>query len=95
MPLDTLIEGLAPLIALFGVGTFVLIGMRMRLQARASQHERMGQADVSRLTEAVGRLSDEMDHVRGDIEMIHERLDFAERLLTRGQQEHRGQSTPA
>jgi hypothetical protein len=95
MPPEAL-EIVAPLLALLGVGTFVLIGMKMRLDAKVRLHSGRHE-DVEQLTEAVEVLREEIRSVRGDVLELQERVDFAERVLTKGQSHgeiERGANTP-
>ncbi len=97
-----IIEAIAPLFAMLSIGTFVLIGMKMRLNAKVRLQE-SGQSgdngDSGRLTEAIEMLHDEVRAMRGDVVDLQERVDFAERLLTRGKDHanyalEEGASTP-
>jgi hypothetical protein len=47
-----------------------------------------GGEEVERLREAVQDLQLEMEAVRGELAEVQERLDFTERLLTRGTEPH-------
>jgi hypothetical protein len=75
-------ETLAVLTAFFGTGTFVLIGLRMFLTYRARRFAGSGE-DVRRLTDAVEELRRDLVDTRADLGDLHERVDFAERLLTK------------
>ena len=88
MPVDVL-EYVAPLIALFGMGTFVLIGMHLRYKAKASIQN---PEEVSRLTETVDGLFDQTRLLRDEVTELQERIDFHERLLTQGK--NQGVDTP-
>ena len=85
-----LVEAIAPLIAIMSVGTMVLICMKMRLTARlnSSSNENRAEKDreeVERLGEAVDNLHDQVRLMRDEFSELHERVDFAERLLSRGE----------
>ena len=85
-----LVEAIPPLIALMSIGTMVLIGMKMRLTARlhASSNQDRDQKDreeVERLGEVVDGLHDQLRLMRDEFSELHERVDFAERLLSRGE----------
>ncbi len=89
MPPD-LMEFIAPLIGITSVGTMILIGMKMRLNARlhASSNQNRDEKDseeVERLGEAVDNLHDQLRLMRDEFSELHERVDFAERLLSRGE----------
>jgi hypothetical protein len=77
-------EALYPLIALISVGTFTLIGMRMWLNARIERLRGGSREEVERLSEAVERLYHATQLMREELGELQERMDFAERLLTRG-----------
>jgi hypothetical protein len=71
--------------AMFGLGmmgTFILLGMRMRLQARGSQQ--VDREEVERLADAVDGLAEQVRLLSDETADLSDRLDFAERLLTRG-----------
>lgn len=75
-----------PLIAFLSTGTFILIGMRMWLNARLKGGQPTPTEELERLTEAVARLREENRSVREELAELHERVDFAERLLARASQ---------
>jgi hypothetical protein len=77
-------EELFVLVALFGFGTFTLIGMRMWLTARIQSRRQLPQEAFERLAESVDRLHEDMRLVRDEVTELQERVDFAERVLTRG-----------
>ena len=76
------LEVLAALVGFLSSGTFVLIGFRMFLNYRAKRVGG-GRADGETL-EALEALRRDLEGVRVDVGELHERMDFAERLLTRG-----------
>jgi predicted nuclease with TOPRIM domain len=82
MPLE-LMNSIIPLIALFGVGTFTLIGMKMWLKARADRLSASSRGETERLIEVLEGLQDQVQLLREDFGELNERVDFAERLLTR------------
>jgi hypothetical protein len=79
-------DAIGPLIALFAFGTFSLIGLRMYLNYRARRLELADSAPSPHLSEAVDELRQEVQALRGEVGDLQERVDFAERLLTRGQE---------
>ena len=83
MPPDV-IEMIAPLIAILGVGSMILIGMKMRLSAKVQLQQGSKGEDVERLTDAVDALHDEVRALREEHVELSERMDFAERLLSSG-----------
>jgi hypothetical protein len=83
MPPDV-IEMIAPLIAILGVGSMVLIGMKMRLSAKVQLQQGSKKEDVERLADTVEGLHDEVRMLREEYAELHERMDFAERMLSSG-----------
>lgn len=79
------IEAIGPLIAILGIGTMTLIGMKMRLNARIELQKGKGGEDVDRLADLVEGLHDDLRAVREEVAELHERVDFAERLLSSGE----------
>ena len=78
-------EVLGPVTAILGLGTMILIGVKLRF----SHKEKMrlgegGSAETERLGEDVAVLRDEVRLLREDFAEMYERLEFAERLLTKG-----------
>ncbi len=84
MPPD-LLQLAVPLIAMTCIGTMALIGMKMRWSAKIQLQKGAGGEDVERLADAVEGLNDEMRAVREEVAELHERVDFAERLLSSGE----------
>ncbi|UCC71945.1 MAG: hypothetical protein JSV86_16485 [Gemmatimonadota bacterium] len=79
-----LVEIIAPPIAIISVGALVLIGMKLRYTHK--ERTRLGgiaQEDVQRLTDSVGALRDEVQHLRDGYLELNERMEFTERLLER------------
>jgi hypothetical protein len=72
------IEILATLIGFLGAGTFLLIGLRMFLTHRA---RRLSGGGATELTETLEGLRDDVRSLRDEMGDLHERVDFAERLL--------------
>ena len=69
------------------VGTFILIGARMKLNA--GNRERLGitQEDFDRVTDAVDQLTDQVATLTVETNELHERIDFTERMLTESKRE--------
>ena len=69
-----------------GIGTFTLVGLKMYWGFKTKRLElEKGAGSSERLVELMGDLRDEMHALRGEVSDLQERVDFAERLLTRGQ----------
>jgi predicted nuclease with TOPRIM domain len=66
-----LAESIGPVLAILGVGSMILVGMKLRYSQE-------------RLVEAVTSLRDEVRMLREEFGELYERVEFAERLLTRG-----------
>ncbi len=83
-----IMELIAPVLGLGAVGTMILIGMKMRYSHL--RHTRLAKGtgpEVEQLTEAVESLRDEVRELREGMVDLHERVEFAERMLTRGRAE--------
>ena len=65
------------------VGGLTGLGLIMRFLLRKRELDRKGVADP-RLAETVEDLRHEMEETRAELLDVQERLDFAERLLTKG-----------
>lgn len=78
-------EEVAILIFTALVGTFSMVGLKILVSARKTRHGEVGKEEVQRLAESVEGLQDQMYQVRDAVSDLHERVDFAERLLTRGE----------
>lgn len=80
-----ILEFIAPLTALLGLGGFILIGMKMRYtHLQRTRHGAAGEEEMERLTDLVEGLRDEVRTLREDHVDLSERLDFAERMLSSG-----------
>ncbi len=69
------------------VGTFTVIGLKILVSARKARRGEIGKEEVQRLAETVEGLQDQMYQVRDGVSELHERMDFAERLLTKGEKD--------
>lgn len=77
------LEVLALLVSFLGGGTFILIGLKMFLSYRARRLSGAGGDEIRQLTETVEDLRRDLTETRAELADVHERMDFAERLLTR------------
>lgn len=82
-----LAEVLGPVFALTALGTFILIGIKMRFTHKYRMLNRENPEQVERLTEAVQALHEDVRVMRDEMLELHERMDFAERMLTSGKEE--------
>jgi cell division protein FtsB len=79
------IDAIAPLIALFGLGTIVLVGLKLRYDhLRRTRLDQGSREEIARLAEDVAALRDDMQLLRRDVGEMYERIEFTERLLIRG-----------
>ena len=84
MPPEVMIEAIGPLLAVISIGTMILVGMKMRWNAKARLQQGSKGEELDRLTDAVEGLAEEMQMLRDEYGELHDRVDFAERLLARG-----------
>jgi hypothetical protein len=80
-------EEVAILIFTCMVGTFTLVGLKILISARKTRHGEIGKEEVQHLAETVEGMQDQMYQVRDAVAELHERVDFAERLLTKGEKD--------
>ena len=82
-----LADAIGPVFALVSMGTMILIGIKMRFNHKYRMLSREHPEEVERLTEAVRALHDDVRQLREEMLELHERMDFAERMLTSGKDE--------
>jgi hypothetical protein len=82
------------LLTVFGILSFTglsLVGLKIILGASIRRRELAAAPDPSQLAEIVESLRADTaalrEQVTGEVSELHERLDFAERMLTRGKRE--------
>ena len=84
----SILEPIMAVCAMLGIGTFTLIGMKMRYQHKSKILEQPKNAeDVERLADAMDSIYEQTRALREDIGELQERLDFHERLLTKPKDE--------
>lgn len=79
-----MLELIAPVLAFISIGGMILIGMKLRYTHK--ERTRLGgtsQKDVEQLTDTVKGLRDEVQVLRDGFLELHDRVEFAERLLER------------
>ena len=80
-----------PIMAVFGmlsIGTLVLVGMKMRYQYKSKMLEQpKSSEELERLADAMDSIYEQSRALRDDIGELQERLDFHERLITKGKEE--------
>ncbi|UCF39624.1 MAG: hypothetical protein JSW43_07690 [Gemmatimonadota bacterium] len=81
-------DAIGPVFALVGIGSMILIGMKMRYtHLRHTKFAKGAGPEVEQLADAVDSLRDEVRELREGMVDLHERVEFAERMLTRGRAE--------
>ena len=88
-------EYIAPFLAILGLGTFILIGVKMRIDYKLKLREMPESPDMDRLTEVTERLYDDVQSLREGMVDLQERVEFTERLLTTGRAQEQEADTPA
>ena len=78
------LDAIAPLIATFALGGFTLAGLKMYWSYKTRRLEIEGGRPSGKVDEVLDDLRGELHALRADVSELHERMDFAERLLTRG-----------
>lgn len=79
-----------------GVGVLVLLGYRMKLKSQLEQ-ERLKQTTAGAADELRRAMHELLAQQQSQLDELHERLDFTERMLTSGRpadKKQRPQSTP-
>lgn len=79
-----IVEAIAPLIATFALLGGTLAGLRMYWNYKTRRLEIEAAKGSGPLEDAVEDLRAEVHQLRGELGELHERVDFAERLLARG-----------
>lgn len=77
-------EFVGPIVGVSIVISGFLIGMRMWLH-RPVRGKGLPGEDAAQLLESMEVLQEQVQQLRGDMVDLHERVDFAERLLTKGE----------
>ncbi len=80
-----IIDVIPAVMVLTTLGTIFLVGMKMRLSAKLQLQKGSKSEDVERLADAVDGLHEEVRMLREEYTELHERMDFAERMLSTGQ----------
>ncbi len=78
-----LADALVPIFALVAVGTFSLAGLKMYLTHRA-RAPLAPAAEMERLARELTEVRAQLEAVRDDVGELYERVEFAERMLTKG-----------
>ena len=80
-----IIDVIPAVMVLTTIGTIFLVGMKMRLSAKLQLQKGSKSEEVERLADAVDGLHEEVRMLREEYTELHERMDFAERMLSSGQ----------
>jgi hypothetical protein len=89
-------DGLMAMVAMISIGSFVLVGMKMRYQYKSKMLEQPKNAEeIERLADAMDSMYEQTRALRDDIGELQERLDFHERLLTRPKEEGNERQRPS
>ena len=79
-----ILEFLAPVVGVIGLGIIILIGMKMRFtHLQRTRVSGSAPQEVERLADAVDNLRAEVGLLRDEFLELNERVDFTERLLER------------
>ena len=84
MDMDILLAGIFTTAMAVTICGSTLIGWRLWLRSKTERMNLAGRDDIERLAEAVDGLHERMQFMQDEIGELHERVDFAERLLTKG-----------
>lgn len=90
MPVE-IAELVVPLIGIILVGGMGLAGFKSWLAYRAHKTGSIDSADVEHLIEAVDNLRQQAELMREDFSELYERVEFTERMLSRGSTEGSGE----
>jgi len=89
-----ILEIIGPLIGAVSIGAMILIGMKIRYTHQERTRLDPAADDLRVLTDTVSGLRDEVGALREEMTELNERVDFAERLLTRGRPESPPEALP-
>lgn len=87
-------EGLFAMTGLLAISSVFLIGYRMHLTAKLKGKRGGSEEALERLGETVEDLRDQVRFLREEFTDLNERVDFAERLLTKGADVRERNPTP-
>lgn len=87
------LAGMFALVVIAMIGTLVLVGIRLRTKGHETR-SRISDDDFDRLVDSVDALTDQVRLLTEETAELGERVDFAERLLTRGERRENRSPTP-
>jgi hypothetical protein len=82
MPPEVWFYELIRLAGIVSLGAFAALGMKLWLEHRDRRANRISLDDFERLAEAIDNLQEETAIIREELQELHERVDFAERMLS-------------
>ena len=84
----SILEPVMAVVGMLSIGSLVLIGMKMRYQHKATMLQQpKNSEELERLADAMDAIYEQSRSLRDEIGELQERLDFHERLLTKGKDE--------
>jgi PleD family two-component response regulator len=69
------------------IGSSALSGGLVWLAMRTSRRGELGRDEMERIRDALESMNERLFEVRDSVTELHERMDFAERLLTKGKED--------
>jgi len=88
MPPEVLIFSLIRLAMFVLFGVFAVLGVQLWLRRRDNSSNRIGRDEFDSLADAVDSLHEQTALLREEFQDLHERVDFAERVLSGGSTRH-------
>ena len=85
-PEMVLLYALPKLAALVTVGLFTVFGMKVWYKHRDKRHQQIGREEFDQMSDAIEALHEQTLLLREDFQDLHERIDFAERVLAQKRQ---------
>ena len=87
----SILEPIIAVVGMLSIGSLVLVGMKIRYTYKAQMLEQPKKSEeLERLADAMDAIYEQSRALREDIGELQERLDFHERLLTKGKDEDNG-----
>jgi len=85
MDMDVLLAGIIVMTLVATISGSGLLAWRMWLRSKTERLRLTGGDEIEQLTEAIDSLHERMQLMQDEICELHERVDFAERLLAKGE----------
>lgn len=77
-------DGIIAVVGMLGVGSLVLIGMKLRYAHLRDMKHAPSAEQLEQITTSIERLQDQVRVLHEGMVDLNERVDFTERVLTRG-----------